>query len=167
MMKLSFFQVAVLVTFLISLGGCAKYPTIQKTSQTISPFDDSMFDSQTTIIDDSIDEEDTYRVFRQAATGYISVETTRQNALKAASDFCDSYGKKAVLRSETKSVPPHILGNFPRVELIFACVSTRQTMEETYNIDKYEQLEKLKNLLDKKILTQQEFEAEKAKILSR
>ena len=68
---------------------------------------------------------------------------------------------------ETTSKPPHILGNFPRVEIIFGCVDKPPSVVVPASDDsKYTKLANLKKLLDTGALTQQEFESEKAKILA-
>ena len=71
--------------------------------------------------------------------------------------------------SEHTASPPYVLGNFPRIEIIFACVE-RDSLEEdasTMERSKYDQLEQLKALYDDGALTKEEFEIEKQKVLSR
>ena len=68
--------------------------------------------------------------------------------------------------SETASTPPHILGNFPRIELIFQCVDTSTNPSTVSEGNKYDKIAALKKLLDSGALTQQEFDAEKAKVLA-
>jgi hypothetical protein len=68
---------------------------------------------------------------------------------------------------ETTAKPPYILGNFPRVEIIFGCVDKVSAVSTAASDDpKYARLINLKKLLDAKIIKQQEFDSEKAKILS-
>ena len=66
--------------------------------------------------------------------------------------------------SETTATPPYVLGNFPRVEIVFGCVavSTLATSDDP----KYSKLINLKKLLDSGVITQSEFDSEKAKILN-
>ncbi len=66
---------------------------------------------------------------------------------------------------EKTSSPPYILGNFPRIELIFALSDKDQTAEPKPLSSKYDDLKKLKKLLDDGAITQAEFEAEKRKLL--
>ncbi|NOT11950.1 MAG: SHOCT domain-containing protein [Methylococcaceae bacterium] len=63
-------------------------------------------------------------------------------------------------------MPPHILGNWPRIEIIFSCVTTAKPSSATAPQDKYDRLSKLKTLLDAGAITQQEYEEEKKKVLS-
>jgi hypothetical protein len=66
--------------------------------------------------------------------------------------------------SETISSPPYILGNFPRIEIVFDCAEFGHV--EATDDPKYTKLLNLKKLLDSGVITQAEFDAEKAKVLS-
>ena len=70
--------------------------------------------------------------------------------------------------SEHTASPPYVFGNFPRIEIIFVCVE-RELPDPivTDNSDKYDQLERIKSLYDDGVLTKEEFENEKKKILSK
>ncbi len=71
--------------------------------------------------------------------------------------------------SEHTSKPLHILGNFPRVELVFTCVAKpnlgASPSPSTFQDETFIRLSNLKKLLDDGVITQEEFEREKAKIL--
>lgn len=68
---------------------------------------------------------------------------------------------------ETTSDPPYILGNFPRIEIVFDCIDKPSALPAAANDDpKYTKLVNLKKLLDTGVITQAEFDREKAKILS-
>ena len=68
--------------------------------------------------------------------------------------------------AETVSVGAHVLGNFPRAELVFTCVH-KEAHATAGSADRYEELRELKSLLDEGIITQGEYEREKGEILSR
>lgn len=69
--------------------------------------------------------------------------------------------------SEHTAAPPYILGNFPRIEIIFVCVDAEDKKGTDLQVpDKYDRLNKIKNLVDAGTLTQEEFNKEKEKILS-
>jgi hypothetical protein len=68
--------------------------------------------------------------------------------------------------TEIDAKPPYILGNFPRVELVFECVAKPQANLPTPTTGKFERLAQLKSLLDNGTLTQHEFDKEKTKILA-
>ena len=67
---------------------------------------------------------------------------------------------------ERVATPPFILGNWPRIEIVFECVATGATPAALESDDsKYKKLGMLKELLDSGALTRDEFEKEKAKLL--
>ncbi len=68
--------------------------------------------------------------------------------------------------SENISNPPYILGNFPRIEIVFACVDKPKTESPTFEDIQYEKLTDLKKLLDNGTITKEEFDKEKSKILN-
>ncbi|MDA1076264.1 MAG: SHOCT domain-containing protein [Proteobacteria bacterium] len=69
--------------------------------------------------------------------------------------------------AEHTAAPPYILGNFPRIEIIFVCTDREIAQVATQqSSSKYEQIAEIKELLDNGALTQSEFDDEKMKILS-
>jgi hypothetical protein len=71
-----------------------------------------------------------------------------------------------VVLGEKISQPPYILGNFPRIEIVFALIDQKSAVAgQPVTQDKYTDLERLKKLFDNGTLTKEEFEAEKAKLL--
>jgi hypothetical protein len=108
-----------------------------------------------------------FRVFEEGATGFVSMGSVRDSAEQRATDFCSRKGKAMESFRETTATPPYILGNFPRVEIIFGCLDKPAELTSTGNEDpKYRKLIELKKLLDSGVLTQQEFDQEKSKILN-
>jgi hypothetical protein len=104
-----------------------------------------------------------FRVFQQGATGFVSIQSVREDAEQRANEFCDRKGKTMASLTETTSTPPYILGNFPRIEIVFECIAKPGAPAQ--GGDKYGQIAKLKQLLDSGAITQEEFNREKAKIL--
>ena len=149
---------------LILAAGCSSMTQIQPVQSSKSGFDGAVYEGETQVLAENPGVEE-FRVFHQAATGYVSVESVRQSAKRRATDFCANTGKQMMEFSETYSTPPHILGNFPRIELIFGCIEPTPTVSTDQQ--KYQALKDAKALLDSGALTQQEYEREKAKILSR
>ena len=58
------------------------------------------------------------------------------------------------------------MGNFPRIEIVFALVEKESEQYPVRSRDRYTDLERLKRLLDDGALTQEEYDSEKAKILN-
>ena len=107
-----------------------------------------------------------YRIYHHASTGFTSIQSLRTAAEKRADDFAKRQNKSFTVLGERISQPPYILGNFPRIEIVFALIdkSTKLTNPDSKN-DKLSNLEKLKKLLDDGALTKEEYEKEKKKIL--
>ena len=149
------------------LSGCSIASSIQKADKSKSAFEGAVFKGETSIVNEDVPGSETYRIFHQAATGFISVNKLRVSAERRANDFCRKKNKVMQVVKERTSKPPHILGNFPRIEIIFTCVDNPEIIPPPSNVDdKYKRLRKLKLLLDDDIITQKEFETEKKKILS-
>lgn len=67
--------------------------------------------------------QDTFMVSRQAATGFSGLGNLKAKAYQQAAQFCTSSGKTLQPVHTNESQPPYILGNFPRVELEFMCLT--------------------------------------------
>lgn len=165
-MRLVFKQIIALAT--ASLAGCATTSAVVPAAAGKSGFDDAAYPGETVELDKPTPGAERFRVFQQGATGFVSLDSVRGGVETAASQHCTRRGKVVRPLQETASKPPHILGNFPRVEWVFECAdppkATAAAPAEAggYRLD---QLERLKRLLDSGALSQQEFDKEKAKIL--
>jgi hypothetical protein len=155
------------VAFIVLVSGCSHMSAIEKASESESHFKDAVYKGRDFYISDKVIEGEKYRIFHQASTGFSGTGGIRSTAKNRAATFCLGKGKEMITVSEHTASPPYILGNFPRIEIIFVCVDPekeRALIKET--TDKYEQLSKLKSLLDSGALTEEEFKLEKKKILS-
>lgn len=156
-----------LVVPAIFLSGCADTSPIQPAASSKSQFEGAVYQGESVTISGGTPGSEEFRVFHRAATGFVSVQSVRASAEQRATEFCDRRGKAMKPLRETTSKPPHILGNFPRIELIFGCVDKpTSVVTPAGNDPKYTKLVNLKKLLDTGVLSQEEFEREKAKILS-
>lgn len=66
--------------------------------------------------------EDTYKIYRRAATGFASGTAIREKITLEANEFCIGQGKVSKVLLMGGSHPPYILGNFPKAEIQFKCV---------------------------------------------
>lgn len=156
-----------LVTALCLLSACADTSPIQPTSRGASGFAGAVYSGETITVSAGAPGIEEYRVFHQAATGFVSVQSVREDAELRATTFCQRKNKVFQPLRETTSKPPHILGNFPRIEIIFGCIENTTIAAPAPSGDaRFTRLIELKKLLDSGVLTQQEFELEKAKVLS-
>ena len=158
-------QLAVMLFATVAIAGCASSPSIQLADSGRSLFDGAVYKGETAIVGAPTEGVPAYRVFRQGATGFVPIQSVREDAEGSASAFCQRLGK--VMRSlhETVATPPFLLGNFPRVEIVFECAD-KVSVAAPPSDPKYAKLAELKRLFDTGVLTREEFEAEKARVLS-
>ena len=64
----------------------------------------------------------TFKVSRQASTGFWSAYALKCSTLEEANQFCVDRGKSLKILLFKEHQPPYILGNFPRAEVQFTCL---------------------------------------------
>jgi hypothetical protein len=149
------------------LVSCANTTPVQPVQSSASPFDSAVFTGEIIELEKATPGAERFRVFQQGATGFVSLDSVRNAVEDIATRFCSRKGKALRPVRERRSRPPHVLGNFPRAELEFECADVPSaTAPPAAGADRLSRLERLKRLLDSGALTQQEYEAEKAKILA-
>jgi len=102
---------------LILLSGCAYETPVQRYSESASKFR-----KPPQMMSHNYPDKDVYRIFQQGATGFVPLASIREDLELQADKFCERQGKSMVVLGSNYSKPPYILGNFPRMELIFAAV---------------------------------------------
>jgi hypothetical protein len=70
-------------------------------------------------------ERNVYRVYQRAATGFVPINSVREDAEARAEAFARGHGRNMVVLGDKVATPPYILGNFPREEIIFALTGKR------------------------------------------
>lgn len=172
---------SLLIPTIILLSGCSSISPIEKESESESHFKDTYFAASEFYISDDIIAGERYRIFNK---GLTVTDELRKTAIKKANEFCSEKegNQKMVTVSEFGATPPYVWGNIPRIEIIFTCQdrvnvnsspitadkseSNAGSKAELIIVDKYDRLAKIKHLLDSGVLTQDEFDAEKKKILA-
>ena len=121
--------------------------------------------------------DNTFMVSRQAATGFSGLGTLKVDALREANYFCLSQNKKLHVISATEAEPPFILGNFPKADVRFNCVDSDAGHSNNVSADQEStdnnvsrkdvdtELQMLDDLHERGILSDEEFDAEKKKLL--
>lgn len=155
-----------LVAFALSIGGCAVTSPIQSAASSKSAFEGAVYKGQTVTVNPTRPGVPAYRVFIQGATGFVSMQSVRDDAEQRATAFCDRKGQVMESLTESVATPPFVLGNFPRIEIVFDCIDKPGKPASSPSDDRYSKLAKLKQLLDSGAITQAEFDAEKAKVLA-
>ena len=154
------------LTFVFTLCGCASTTPIQRADKSESQFGDLIYDGHTSVLRDDISDSEAYRVFNKGASGFVPLTAVRNTTEKRADDFCSRKSQVVEVLRQTTSVGPHLLGNFPRFEIVFVCVDPQPISNEETQRANYAQLRELKALLDEEIITREEYEREKAEILA-
>lgn len=160
-------RIVLAAIFCTTLASCAVSTPIQDASRSESQFDKAViYDGERKEVQPPLPGKEMYRIFHQGATGFTPLSAIRASAMKRMVEFCEFKGKQPYLVEETTSKPPHLFGNWPRIEIVFSCVEPSSTEgANPQQLDKYDQIEKLKRLLDEGAITQEEYEQEKQEIL--
>ena len=85
------------------LAACGKTSAILPADKSVSQFGSSSFVEATTLADPTPGLEQ-YRIFQQGATGYVSIQSVRDDIEQRAVQFCDRKGKSMNGLKETN--PP-------------------------------------------------------------
>ncbi|PMN70615.1 SHOCT domain-containing protein [Enterovibrio norvegicus] len=159
-----------LILATIILSGCSQMSPIEKASNSSSHFEGAVYEGNKDFYVAAHQKEgEQYRIFHQASTGFTLTSVLRKSATKRANAFCRSMDENTEMYtlSEHTASPPYILGNFPRIEIIFVCSTSEKPKANSQpSTDKYENLLKIKDLHEKGILSDKEYQEEKRKILS-
>ncbi|MDD3603043.1 MAG: hypothetical protein PHZ17_07040 [Sulfurovum sp.] len=67
--------------------------------------------------------ENTYSISNQAATGFSGLQDIKSEAYEEASLFCKQKNQDFKVINVESTKPPYILGNYPRVDLQFKCIT--------------------------------------------
>jgi putative oligomerization/nucleic acid binding protein len=147
-----------------ALLGCASNPPVQPAATSRSLFDGAVYEGEIAELARPTPGAEIYRASYQGGSGFVSINSVRATVEEMATKHCARNGGSVRPVRETASKPPHVLGNFPRVEWLFECARPIAQGAQA-PIDKLGQIERLKKLLDSGALTQQEYEREKTRIL--
>jgi hypothetical protein len=67
--------------------------------------------------------QELFMVSRQAATGFSGSGNLKAEALSEAGQYCTERSKTVFVTDTTEAQPPYIMGNFPKAEIHFMCLS--------------------------------------------
>ena len=155
---------------MIAAAGCGVTSPIERADTTPSHFASAVYKGTTRVVRPATAGVESYRVFIQGATGFVSMSAVREDAEQRADAYCKARDdRRWDAIEETTADPPYILGNFPRIEIVFQCLSKSQgldAMRVSGGDPTLSKLAELKRLLDSGAITQAEFVSLKAKILA-
>jgi hypothetical protein len=166
-MAMTLLRAALTTALSLGIWSCAGSSPIQPAATTKSAFEGAVYKGATVSVHPETPGNPTYRVFVQGGSGFVSMQSVRDEAEQRATEFCNRQGKTIQSITETTATPPHILGNFPRIEIVFDCIAKPESASSSSSDEKYKKLAELKQLLDSGAITQDEFNSEKAKILAK
>jgi hypothetical protein len=110
------------IAALFFLASCAIAPRVEPAATSKSQFEGALYAGDTVTLDQPTPGVEAYRVFRQGATGYVSLQAVRSETEEIARAYCKRKGGAMRGLVETATRPPYTFGNFAGVELIFECV---------------------------------------------
>jgi len=113
--------------------GCAVESEVLPVYRSVSAFEGAAHVSTTRVYAEAPAGVETLRLFHQAASGLTELAAVQSAVERQAREFCYEKEQAAEKLQITTSNPFYIMGNLPRVELIFACVdSTWQQLNPPY-----------------------------------
>ena len=118
-------QIAAAIGAATLFSGCVSAPPIQPAATSKSHFEGNEYPGDTLTLDRPTPGEESYRVFEQARTGEVPLQSVRSRAEDKARAYCNGKGRAMRGLVETAARPPYIQGNFARVELIFECTAKK------------------------------------------
>ena len=135
--------------------------------------------------------DETYAIVRQAKTGLTrDTATLKTEALQDAASYCETHGKQLKVISALEMKPLFMTADYAKAKVIFKALNAddpelkndismrraggsaasnpvAESSKQAPQDDLYTELTKLDELRQKGILTEDEFQAEKKKVLKR
>lgn len=95
-------------------------------AQFIKPYNESASHFSTpTVLDTTrgkFNYQNMYRAYRKASTGFTTMTTTQRKLESEIRSFAKKKDKSFIILGSQYAHPPYILGNYPRMEIIFVLV---------------------------------------------
>lgn len=95
-------------------------------AQFIKPYNESASHFNTlTVLDTTrgkFSYQNMYRAYRKASTGFTTMTTTQRKLENEIRSFAKKKGQAFIILGSQYAKPPYILGNYPRMEIIFVLV---------------------------------------------
>lgn len=167
--------VVAMCLMLLAVNGCSTSRPVMRVDQGESALKDAVYTGNTQVLVDADELEsyplsEQYRVYELNWTIFAigGLGWARDGASERMVQFCKDKNMEPKVLIEQTSVPAYMAGNWPFIEMTFACIDkTKETKKVKISDDRYKKLLQLKSLLDSHAITQDEFENEKSKILNK
>ena len=169
------FRLAMVCFMTLVLNGCSTSRPVMRVDKSDSALKDAAYTGKTEMLVDASELEDyplseRFRVYQLNWTIFAigGLQPARDGATERMVDFCKDMNKKPKVLIEQTSVTPYLAGNWPFIEITFACIDESKASKIVKTSDdRYKALLQLKSLLDSNVITQDEFDKEKSKILNK
>ena len=89
-----------LIVAAVLLTGCASAPPVQPAATSKSHFEGATYDGETVTLGRPTPGEESYRVFEEGATGFVTLQSVRSGAEAMAAAHCERKGKAMELRED-------------------------------------------------------------------
>ena len=71
--------------------------------------------------------KDTYMIAKQQATGFPGLGSMKGEIITQGNAYCKGMNKEFQLVNTQETQPPYVLGNYPRSEITFMCITSNDT----------------------------------------
>jgi hypothetical protein len=168
------FRYAVVLIMALVLNGCSISHNIKRADQSDSALKDAVYTGNTQVLVEaavleSFPLSEQYRVYELNWNIFAigGLQRARNGATERMIEFCKDMKMVPKVLIEQTSVPAYMAGNYPFIEITFACVDKSRTFTSAKSgDDRIKKLIQLKSLLDSNALTQEEYDKEKSRILN-
>ena len=158
---------ALAVTAALLVSACSLASPIQPAATSKAPFWWMGWGEPVTVVSE-VPEGEQLRIYHRGASGYVPVSAVAGSARARAIQYCEDRGRVMTPITEQTSGSFLIPGNFPRFEMVFVCTEKPPEADSApATEDPYERLQRLKELLDAGVISQEEFDQEKREVLER
>ena len=81
--------------------------------------------------------KDTYMIAKQQATGFPGLGNMKAEIIAEGNSFCRNQQKEFQIVSTNETQAPYILGNYPRSEINFMCISGTDSEHQRPKLPKW------------------------------
>jgi len=111
------FTITCILSLALILNSCGTISPIKRYDESTSNFSEP-----TELMSNNYPKTDIYRIFQQASSGFTSIGKLRAAAEERINKFASQQGKSYIILGEKTSKPPYIIGNFPKIEMVFVLI---------------------------------------------
>lgn len=168
------FRIAIVCLIALALNGCSISHSIKRVDQSESALKDAVYTGNIEKLVDAEELEsyplsEQYRVYELNWNIFAigGLGRARDGATERMIQFCKDKNLEPKPLIEQTSVPAYMAGNYPFIEITFVCIDkSKEAKKVKISDDRYKKLLELKALSDSNVITKEEYDKEKSKILN-